>query len=187
VHVAHRWSGSFPCVKMYENSGTCNIDTHTMASRPKEATQVSAFLVYGENPFHVLLRWPGWGMTYEPLRMTYYALFSFSTPAARTVQSKNIGDLLKKCALFSYNMRLSTRESKIITPKIFLYILLQVMPCGMFGNGNIKIGNTLGTLLHIVIVIPNFLYYISVLYSYSPSQILYYIIYMQFLSMNLKN
>jgi len=75
--------------------------------------------------------------------MTYYALFSFSTPAARTVQSKNIGDLLKKCALFSYNMRLSTRESKIITPKIFLYILLlQVVPRGMFGNGNIKIGNT---------------------------------------------
>jgi len=88
-------------------------------------------------------------MTYEPLRMTYYALFSFSTPAARTVQSKNIGDLLKKCALFSYNMRLSTRESKIITPKIFLYILLlQVVPRGMFGNGNIKIGNTLGILLH---------------------------------------
>lgn len=67
--------------------------SNTSLPRPKEASQVGALIGHGgsTDPFHVLLRWPGWRMTYEPLRMTYYALFpSPRPPLLRTVRSKNI-------------------------------------------------------------------------------------------------
>lgn len=77
-----KWLGVSPllvCIEVHEifrdTHVTCR-HSHYRASRPKEAARVNAFLVYGESPIHVLLRWPGWSMTYEPLRMTYYALFS---------------------------------------------------------------------------------------------------------------
>lgn len=77
--VARGLSPLLVCIEVHEifrdTHVTCR-HSHYRASRPKEAARVNAFLVYGESPIHVLLRWPGWSMTYEPLRMTYYALFS---------------------------------------------------------------------------------------------------------------
>jgi len=102
-HVAHRWSNGsgLSRIQTTKDSQTHATATHTTESRPKETVQVGAFFVHGESPFHVLFRWSGWSMTYEPLHMTYYALFPFSTPAAPSYCSieKHRGLLEKKARL----------------------------------------------------------------------------------------
>lgn len=64
----------------------------TQRSRPNWVCCCSYMGFCVGSSFHVFLLWPRWNMMYEPLRMTYYALFpSPRPPLLHTVRSKNIG------------------------------------------------------------------------------------------------